>query len=263
MLRIMRKLWIVLAFSAVCLAVCSVVVAVETSDQNSSAKERSAETIDFAHDIRPILAERCYACHASKRSEGGLRWDRKKSALAGGDSGEPAIVPGKPELSHAIKLVRGEEGEIMPPEDEGEPLAEEQIALLIRWIQNGAVWPDDADAVADQPAHWAWISAKRRPLPVVKHAVWPRHGMDTWAVARMEQAGLSPSPEADRYTLVRRVYLDLIGLPPTPAEVQAFISDESSRAYEKMVDRVLTSPRYGERWARVWLDLARYADSQG
>jgi hypothetical protein len=220
--------------------------------------------VDFVRDIQPILVVHCHACHGGKRQEGGLRLNARESALAGGDSGQKAIVPSDPKASRLVRAIDGSDPEFrMPPEGEGEPLSAEQVALISRWISEGANWPETADATSDRAKHWAWHKPKKLPLPSVQRADWPRQALDHFVLGRLEQARLAPAPEANRYLLVRRVYLDLVGLPPTPAEVDAFVNDPSAGAYERMVDRVLADPAYGERWARVWLDLARYADSKG
>jgi len=220
--------------------------------------------IDYAQQIKPILASRCYHCHGPSKQESGLRLNQRESALAGGDSGERAIVPGKPEESRLIRLVRGDEpGTRMPPEEEGAPLSPEEIDLLTRWVAAGAPWPADADEAAAPPAHWAWRPPVQPTLPAVRQAEWCRTPIDYFVLAKLEEAGLQPSREADRWQLIRRVSLDLTGLPPTPAQVEEFVNDPSPLAYERLVDRLLADPAYGERWARMWLDLARYADSKG
>ncbi len=220
--------------------------------------------VDFVRQVQPILAAHCYECHGLKRQEGGLRLNIRSSAFAGGDSGEKAIVPSDLKTSRLVKVIDGSDDELkMPPDDEGKPLTAEQIELVKRWVSQGANWPADADGPATKPTHWAWQKPAKAKLPPVQHAAWPRHPLDYFVLAQLEKAGLAPAPEVDRYTLVRRVHLDLIGLPPTPVQVDWFVDDQQPGAYERMVDRVLADPAYGERWARVWLDLARYADSKG
>ena len=220
-----------------------------------------AEAVDFVRDIQPIFANHCYNCHADQSVEGGIRWDRK-SALAGGDSGEAAVVPGDPENGTLLGHVKGDTYELMPPEDEGEPLNETQIALLERWIDEGAVWPDAAQA-EQKVTHWSLLPPQQHPLPQVENRSWPENPIDHFVLSRLEREELVPQTPADRYTLARRVYLDLVGLPPTPEQVDTFLNDTEPGAYERLVDRLLSSPEYGERWARMWLDLARYADTQG
>ncbi len=210
----------------------------------------------FNNDVRPILAKHCFKCHGpdDKARKAKLRLDQRDAARRGGRSKQPAIVPGHPEQSELIRRIFAEdEGEIMPPPTTKNPLTEEEKQILKRWIAAGAEYRQ----------HWAFVPPKQVPLPKVKQTSWPRNPIDYFILARLEAEGLKPSPEADRYTLVRRLYLDLIGLPPTPEETEAFVNDKSPDAYEKLVDRLLASPHYGERWARRWLDLARYADTNG
>ncbi len=215
-------------------------------------------------DVQLILARHCYECHGAKRQEGGLRLNARAAAFAGGDSGRKAIVPTDPPNSRLIQAINGSDAELkMPPADEGQPLTAAEIELLTRWVREGAVWPTDADLPTDRPNHWAWHKPTKGKLPAVEHRDWPRHPLDYFVLEQIERAGLTPAPETDRYTLARRVHLDLIGLPPSQAQVEAFVNDAQPGAYERMIERALADPGYGERWARVWLDLARYADSKG
>jgi hypothetical protein len=212
--------------------------------------------LDFARDVRPILAKNCFVCHGpdDNTREAGLRLDRFHSATKEADSGAAPIVPGKPEESELVRRIfSDDEGERMPPSEAKSQLTGEQKETLRRWIAAGARYTE----------HWAFVPPKQPPLPAVKQSDWPRNEIDHFILARLEAEGLSPSPPADKHTLVRRIYLDLIGLPPTPQEVDAFLADEAPRAYERLVDRLLASEHYGERWARLWLDLARYADTNG
>ncbi len=223
------------------------------------------ERVDYGREVRPILARSCYACHGPEKRKSGLRLDRKAEALAGGDLG-PAIVPGKPDESELIARVVGEDPTIaMPPK--GDRLAPEEVQLLRNWIAQGADWPDDAGTSGAngqiQSDHWAFQPLSRPDLPAVRQASWPRNAIDWFLLARLETEGIDPSPEADRATLIRRLSLDLLGLPPAPDEIADFLSDERPDAYEHLVDRLLASPHFGERWGRHWLDLARYADSDG
>jgi mono/diheme cytochrome c family protein len=232
----------------------------------SVAAEPDAKTppVDFARQIQPIFAAHCHQCHGSDKHEGGLRLNARASALAGGDSGQKTIVPADPAASRLVKVISGADPELaMPPEDEGKPLSAEQIALVTRWVREGANWPGDLDASSDKPAHWAWRKPVKAALPSVRQSNWPRHALDYFVLAGIESAGLAPAAEADRHALIRRVYLDLVGLPPSLDQVDTFISDKRPDAYERMVERALADPAFGERWARVWLDLARYADSKG
>jgi mono/diheme cytochrome c family protein len=221
-----------------------------------SAPVRSSETaVDYNRDIRPILAKNCFACHGQDDGHRAakLRLDRRETALLPRKRGA-AIVPQAPEKSLLLQRVADEdEQERMPPKENGQPLTAAQIALLKRWIAQGAPYAE----------HWAFVKPKRPPLPSVKDPTWPRNGVDFFVLSQLEKHGLKPMPEADRSTLLRRVSLDLRGLPPTPGEVDEFLKDPSPNAYEKMVERFLDDTAYGERWARMWLDLARYADSAG
>ncbi len=229
----------------------------------ATARADDLPRVDFEREVRPILADRCYSCHGPEKQKSGLRLDRKPDALTGGDSG-PAIEPGKSADSLIVQLVSGEDPDkIMPPK--GDRLSNPQIQILKRWVDEGASWPEDSAANARPPGadHWAFQAPKRPELPPLKDPNWARNPIDVFLLARMEREGVKPSPEADRTTLIRRLSLDLTGLPPTIAEVDAFLNDPSRDAYEKLVDRLLASPHYGERWGRHWLDLARYADSDG
>ena len=229
----------------------------------------AALPVDFSRDIQPVLAEHCYQCHGPEKQKNGLRLDSKAEALKGGDSG-PAIIPGKSAESRLIHYVAGLDPDtFMPPK--GERLSAEQIGLLRAWIEQGAVWPDAAGS--EQPAaanaqvstnrHWAYLKPVRPELPSVKNSSWARNAIDHFVLARLEKEGLGPSPEADPAVLIRRLSLDLIGLPPTVEQVDQFVADQSTNAWDKAAEQLLSSPHYGEHWARMWLDLARYADSHG
>ena len=219
--------------------------------------------VDFIADVQPILRKTCYSCHGVEEQEAGFRLDIKARALAGGDGGK-SIVPGDSAKSRLITLVAGldEDAGIMPPEGEGTPLTPEQIATLRAWIDQGAIWPESADAAASS-GHWSFQPITQPSLPIPKEVAWVRNPIDTFVLQRLETSGIRPSREAARATLMRRVYFDLLGLPPSPQELDSFLNDSRSNAYERMVERVLSSPHYGERWGRHWLDLARYADSDG
>ncbi|MFO0895871.1 MAG: PSD1 and planctomycete cytochrome C domain-containing protein [Pirellulales bacterium] len=240
---------------------CAVVALVAFS--GVTARGETPAEVDFARDVQPLLASRCLECHDKKQQKSGFRLDVRKTAFEGGESGEPAIVPGDADASPLVLRVESQdESDRMPPE--GAPLTGEQIALLRKWVASGAKWPDElAGDERDKTKHWAFVPPVRPELPAVKNEVWVRNAIDRFILAKLEQEGLLPSPETDRVTLIRRLSLDLIGLPPTIEEVEAFIHDSSPDAYEKLVDRLLASPHYGERWARHWLDAARYADSDG
>jgi mono/diheme cytochrome c family protein len=220
-------------------------------------------TVDFERTILPLFKSRCYQCHDERKHMSGLRLDVRSRALRGGESGKPAIVPGRPDQSDIIRRVTSAVPEEAMP-SKGERLTPAQVQELRAWIAAGAPWPD---AVAGEDllkkGHWAFQPPSRPALPAVAGTAWPRNAIDRFILARLEKEGLQPAPEADRTTLIRRLSLDLLGLPPPVTEVDAFLADTSDRAYERLVDRLLDSPHYGERWGRHWLDAARYADSDG
>ncbi|HEV2425499.1 MAG TPA: PSD1 and planctomycete cytochrome C domain-containing protein [Terriglobia bacterium] len=216
----------------------------------------------FATEIRPILAARCYRCHGPDVQQNGLRLDSLQALLAGSETGK-IVVPGSSEKSRLMRRLLALDRPQMPYG--GPPLPADQIDLIRHWIDSGAPGPDSSAPLAHTAPvkYWAYVPPVRPPLPTVKDAAWCRNPIDRFVLAKLEKEGLSPSPEADKETLLRRVSLDLIGLPPTIPEIDAFLADKSPNAYEKQVDRLLASPHYGERWARPWLDLARYADTDG
>lgn len=210
------------------------------------------EPVDFARDIQPILANHCVLCHGPDDSEAGLRLDIQESSTKKLKSGNKAVVPGKPEVSELINRVISTDDFIrMPPE--GDPLKPKQIKLLQQWIKQGGEFTE----------HWAYQPIKNPPRPELKNSDWIRNPIDEFVLARLEKLKNQPSPEAPKATLIKRLYYDLIGLPPTPEEVDAFVSDQDPNAYESLVDRTLKSKHFGERWGRHWLDKARYADSDG
>ena len=225
--------------------------------------------VDFKRQIAPIL-QRCQACHGAQQQMSGLRLDRRDDAMRGGYSGA-VIQPGNSAASRLILLVAGkEEGKIMPPV--GDKLTAREISLLRAWIDQGAAWPEEkggevaaqpSAARAEKSAHWSFQPIRQVTPPPVRNQAWVRSPIDQFVLARLESEGIEPAPEADKVKLLRRLSLDLIGLPPTPAEVADFLADNRPDAYERQVDRLLDSPHYGEKWARQWLDLARYADSDG
>ncbi|HVU87006.1 MAG TPA: PSD1 and planctomycete cytochrome C domain-containing protein [Pirellulales bacterium] len=217
---------------------------------------RGADAPQYNRDVRPILANHCFKCHGpdEQARQAGLRLDQREAALAAADSGGVAIVPGKPDESELVRRICATDpDQRMPPAAANKPLSSEQREILCAWIAAGATYE----------SHWAFVPPVQAPLPAVQRKGWPRNAIDHFVLARLEAAGLNPAPEADKYTLARRLYLDLVGLPPAPDEVDAFVYDSSPQAYEALVDRLLASPHYGERWARRWLDLARYADTNG
>jgi mono/diheme cytochrome c family protein len=253
--------------TALTLAFLGSLAALSLASDSPEAKKlppAASRSIDFTRDVEPILAQTCLSCHGPQKQRGGLRLDGRDSALRGGDSG-PVLKPGDAAGSRLLLLVAGLDRERKMPPEGKTPLTAEQVGVLRAWIEQGVKWPkEDATAVAAAKSdHWAYQPVKRPPLPAVKKMAWPRTGVDYFVLARLEKEGIAPSPEADRVTLLRRLNLDLLGLPPTPEEVDAFVNDARPDAYERVVDRLLASPHYGERWGRHWLDLARYADSDG
>lgn len=217
----------------------------------------------FEKSVRPLLVKRCLKCHDAEKHSGGLRLDSRKDALAGGESG-PVIVPFNIEESLLISAVRRDGGLEMPPE---EKLTAAEVGILEQWIKTGAVWPESQVLSSHQSddkakTHWAFQPLKKPTIPLVNDS-WARTPIDAFVAAKLQMQGLTPSAEADRRTLIRRVSYSLTGLPPTPEEVAAFVADTNPLAYETLVDRLLDSPHYGEHWGRHWLDLARYSDTKG
>jgi hypothetical protein len=210
--------------------------------------------VDFSRDIEPLLVKRCYVCHGAQQQMSGLRLDQRDAALKGGKSGVD-IVAGKSAESRLIKLIAGLETKVMPPF--GARLTAEEVGLLRAWIDQGAAWK------AGNTTHWSFQKITRPAVPAVKNASWARNPIDSFILARLEKEGFAPSPEAEELTLLRRVSLDLTGLPPTPEEQRVYLADTRPGAYERAIDRLMDSPHFGEKWARYWLDLARYADSDG
>ncbi len=214
----------------------------------------------FEREIRPLLAAECYGCHGEKVRQGGLRLDSREALLKGGGRG-PAVVPGDPAGSLLLKTLDHAGALKMPP---ARKLAPAQVAALAAWVKQGAPWPAAGTRSPGDPrAHWAFQPVKRPAVPAVKDRAWVRTPIDAFVLADLERRGLRPAPPADRRTLLRRATFDMLGLPPTPEEVDAFVSDRSPGAWEKVVDRLLASPHYGERWGRHWLDVVRYADTAG
>jgi len=215
-------------------------------------RRHSDAEVHFSRDVRPILNQNCMPCHGGVRQKNGVSFLFREEALGTGKSGKRTIVPGSPDKSELIARVTSSDPDTRMPYH-APPLSPQQIDVLRRWIKQGAKWED----------HWAFVAPEQQTLPAVKYADWPRQPLDRFILARLEKEGLSPSPEADKSALLRRISFDLTGLPPTPEDQASFLADSSPNAYEKQVDRLLASPRYGERWASMWLDLARYADTKG
>jgi hypothetical protein len=225
----------------------------------TTAPAPAVEKISFSSQVRPILSNSCFACHGpdSHNQTSPFRLDTEEHSRANlAKAGEPpryGVVPGKPEESLLLqRVITKDPHEAMPPPYAKKPaLTEEQIATLTEWIRQGG----------EYEPHWAFVAPVKPPVPEVKDKAWPRSPIDNYVLAKLESKGIKPSPEADKETLVRRVHMDLLGLPPTPEEIDAFVADTSDKAYENMVDRALASPHYGERMAVDWLDIARYGDS--
>ena len=224
----------------------------------------------FENKVRPVLSARCFECHSqsAKKLKGGLKLDRRESILKGGETG-PALVPGKPSVSLLIKAIRYD-GLEMPPSGK---LPADEIAMLAKWVEMGAPWPEQTVKpivateggvlTAERLRHWAWQPLKVAEPLAVTEADRKRNPIDRFVLAGLSTKKMKPNPPADRRTLIRRAFLDLIGLPPSPEEVEAFVASDSPDAYAKLIDKLLESPHYGERWGRHWLDVARYSDGHG
>ncbi|HUG92966.1 MAG TPA: PSD1 and planctomycete cytochrome C domain-containing protein, partial [Planctomycetaceae bacterium] len=247
------------ALFAAALVACQLLKAagMDAAEDARSAAAPDAETrvatarpVDFGRQIQPILARRCYKCHGPDKNEGGLRLNAQETALAELDSGLRAIVAGNPGDSALVERISDPDEHLrMPPEEQ--PLSAEEIELFRRWITEGAAWEQ----------HWAFQPPQVRPVPPVERRDWPRNPVDTFILKRLEGAGLPPSPRADPVALIRRATFDLTGLPPTPEEVETFLADDEPDAWHRLIDRLLASPAYGEKWGRHWLDLVRYAET--
>jgi hypothetical protein len=232
------------------------------------AADLTRDQLDFFENkIRPVLADHCYKCHSAlaEKVKGGLLLDSREALLKGGDDGA-VIVPGNPDASMLIKAVRYTDPDLQMPKDQ--KLPDDEIADLVAWVKMGA--PDPRSATADvkkwaddKTNHWAWQPVKRVAPPEVSNPDWCQTPVDRFILAKLDENGLKPNPPADKRTLIRRASFDLIGLPPTPDEVRDFVNDDSTNAFAKVVDRLLASPHYGERWGRHWLDVARYSDTKG
>jgi mono/diheme cytochrome c family protein len=215
-------------------------------------QDAAAQQVDFNRDIRPIFNAHCITCHGGVKQAGGVSFSYRDQALGKAKSGRSIVVPGNPRASEIIARITSRDPEYRMPLHQ-QPLRDTEIALLRRWIAQGAPWEN----------YWAFVPPRPQALPQIRQSGWVRQPMDRFILARLEKNHLAPAPEADKTELLRRVSLDLTGLPPTPSEIAAFLADTSAQAYEKQVDRLLASPAYGERWASMWLDLARYGDSKG
>ena len=250
-----------------CLASLSACISIVVGDDQiaESLTTASLETISFEQKVLPLLKSKCFDCHGNDTQESQLRLDRKSSMLRGGNSGEPAIVVGKSGESHLIKLVSGLDAKVVMPPDEDERLTPEQIGLLRGWIDQGANWPGPNGIVTTEKLtsdHWSFQSVKEVDAPNINDP-WIANGIDAFVLRKLREKQIPHNPPADRRTLIRRVFLDMLGLPPTPAEVREFVVDKRPDAYERLIESVLARPQYGERWARYWLDLVRFAETYG
>ncbi|MGE3313214.1 MAG: DUF1549 domain-containing protein, partial [Limisphaerales bacterium] len=246
------------------LAAGTVALLATTPTPRASAGDTASphvRAVDFVAEIQPIFAEHCLDCHGPEKQKSNYRLDVREIALKGGDSGRAAITPGDASTSSLVRFVAGlEPDSVMPPK--GDRLSDSQVALLRSWIDQGAVWPDSASTRLDDGRDWWSLQPLHRPG--VPESTGASHPIDAFIRDRLaREGGGKPAPAADRRTLIRRVTFDLTGLPPTPEEVAAFAADPDPRSYERLVDRLLASPRYGERWARHWLDVVHYGDTQG
>ena len=241
---------------------CAAALATSTNAQTAKLPPASQRKIDFVKDIQPIFSGHCYSCHGPNKQEAQFRLDTKESALKGGELGV-AILPGKSAESLLVRAVAGTKPDLVMPR-KGERLTSEQVGLLRAWIDQGADWPDSASAKTQDPRqHWAFRAPIRPKIPEVRQKQWVRNPIDNFILARLEKEKLKPSPEADRRILIRRANLDLLGLPPTIKDVEDFVASTNPKSYEELIEKLLASPHYGERWGRHWLDLARYADTNG
>jgi cytochrome c553 len=239
------------------LVFCPAASAAETAALPPAAQKK----VSFRQDVYPLLAARCFKCHQGASASSGHRLDLRPELLGEGN-GKPLVQPGNSGGSRLIQMVAGVvPGKVMPPR--GERLSAEQVGLLRAWIDQGVDWDEALLPSRARSTHWAYQPVSNPPVPRVKNAAWVSNPIDAFIAARHEAAGLTAAPEAPPRTLVRRLYLDLTGLPPAPAEVDAFLADRAPGAYERLVERLLASPHYGERWGRHWLDLARWAESEG
>jgi cytochrome c553 len=253
-----------------CPLVVALLTVVAPSAVAAEPKFDAAQLEFFEKQVRPLLVDHCQACHGPDKHRGGLRLDSRAALLVGGDNG-PVLVPGDPDKSRLVHAVRyGDDKLRMPPK---EKLTAEQVAVLTAWVKMGAPWPETSDVRPPVPpstfkitardrAFWSFQPVREPAVPVVRDTRWSRSPIDRFILAKLEEKGLRPVVAADKRTVIRRATFDLIGLPPTPEEIDAFLADDSPEAFSKVVDRLLASPHYGERWGRHWLDVARYGEDQ-
>ncbi len=277
-LAVRLRTWVMLCVVICCLGVAALAIAADNppssetpSSETPSPDPQPPEQIEFFEKtIRPLLAENCFKCHGPEKQKGGLRVDSLAAILKGGDSG-PAVVPGRPDEGFLVDAVSYGDVYQMPPTGK---LPQENVDALRTWVEHGAIWPagdgnpSQGNSAANQDweqrkQHWCWQPLADPAPPIVSDPSWIKTSVDTFIASGLDRQGLSPAPPTDKRTLLRRVTYDLTGLPPTPPEISAFLADESPGAYARVVDRLLASPHYGERWARHWLDLVRYAETCG
>jgi len=254
----MKRLPHTLTLAAVLIAVWSLSA---LAQQPASPRFSRDDLVFFEEKVRPLLHNQCLMCHSREKKTSGLSLETREEILTGGNRG-PAAEPGKPDHSRLLQALTFTGDLKMPPTGQLKP---EEIAVFKHWVEAGLPWPEDRTRVAQQTpsTHWSFQPPRQSGEPLLKDKTWPRNSIDKFVLARLEKEGLRPSPAADKVTLIRRLSLDLLGLPPAPADVDAFLSDRRPDAYERLVDRLLASKHYGERWARHWLDMARYADTNG
>ncbi|MCU0981442.1 MAG: DUF1549 domain-containing protein, partial [Pirellulaceae bacterium] len=224
---------------------------------------RSADQVEFARDIVPLIEQHCIRCHKPGNEKGDLSLATSEDLTANG-----YVTPGKPEESHLVDVVTAASGQRPAMPKEGAPLSAAEVDRLRRWIADGAPWPDSVVVRERAKADATWwslqpLAATEPPAPGAMPAAWQAHPIDRFVFQKLADKGLSPSPQADKRTLIRRVTYDLIGLPPTPEQVEAFVADDAPDAYQELVDRLLASPQYGEQWGRHWLDVVRFGESRG
>jgi hypothetical protein len=243
----------------------------QTVEDDNTTAFTSQQIEFFENKVRPLLIDKCFDCHGpeAKPLEGGLNLSSRKGVLFGGDTG-PAVVAGAPGESLLIDVINYGDVYEMPPDTK---MTAEEIGILTKWVKDGAAWPETGEAEevgreafdlqSRKASHWVWKPIQKRPVPKVENAEWPSDPVDNFVLEKLEFAGLQPAVDAERRALIRRAYFDLIGLPPAPEKVESFVGDVSPGAYERVIDELLASPRFGERWARHWMDLTRYAESAG
>lgn len=243
----------------------------QTVEDDNATAFTSQQIEFFENKVRPLLIDKCFDCHGpeAKPLEGGLNLSSRKGVLFGGDTG-PAVVAGAPGESLLIDVINYGDVYEMPPDTK---MTAEEIGILTKWVKDGAAWPETGEAEevgreafdlqSRKASHWVWKPIQKRPVPKVENAEWPSDPVDNFVLEKLEFAGLQPAVDAERRALIRRAYFDLIGLPPAPEKVESFVGDVSPGAYERVIDELLASPRFGERWARHWMDLTRYAESAG